>query len=473
MNFSKISELQSAISDGKTSCFQEVNLAIKKAKEKSDLNIFIEIFENSALQKAKEVDEKFMHGTAGKLAGVIFAIKDNLCYSGHKVTASSKMLNGFESQFSSTVVIKLLEQDAIIIGRTGCDEFAMGSSSETSFHGPIKNPINTVMTPGGSSGGSAAAVAAGICHASLGSDTGGSIRQPAAFCGIYGMKPTYGRVSRHGVIAYASSFDQVGPFANCLEDLAKITEVISGSDEFDTTCSKLAVSKMFDPNFSKNPLQLGYYKSMLEAPALDPEIKKKFQETLIALEKAGHSVKPLDFPYFDVLIPIYYILTTAEASSNLARYDGIHVGHRSKDFSDLESLYKKSRNEGFGDEVKRRIMLGTFVLSSGYYDAFYGKAQKVRRLVRDFTLKDLKSLDGIIGPTTPTTAFPLGQEYSDPTVLYLEDMFTVLAPLSGLPAVSIPMGIHSNGLPFGMQIMCSSFDEKSIFDIAKTIESLS
>ena len=191
------------------------------------------------------------------------------------------------------------------------------------------------------------------------------------------------------------------------------------------------------------------------------------------LEKAGHSVKPLDFPYFDVLIPIYYILTTAEASSNLARYDGIHVGHRSKDFSDLESLYKKSRNEGFGDEVKRRIMLGTFVLSSGYYDAFYGKAQKVRRLVRDFTLKDLKSLDGIIGPTTPTTAFPLGQEYSDPTVLYLEDMFTVLAPLSGLPAVSIPMGIHSNGLPFGMQIMCSSFDEKSIFDIAKTIESLS
>lgn len=473
MNFSKISELQSAISDGKTSCFQEVNLAIKKAKEKSDLNIFIEIFENSALQKAKEVDEKFMHGTAGKLAGVIFAIKDNLCYSGHKVSASSKMLNGFESQFSSTVVIKLLEQDAIIIGRTGCDEFAMGSSSETSFHGPIKNPINTVMTPGGSSGGSAAAVAAGICHASLGSDTGGSIRQPAAFCGIYGMKPTYGRVSRHGVIAYASSFDQVGPFANCLEDLAKITEVISGSDEFDTTCSKLAVSKMFDPNFSKNSLQLGYYKSMLEAPALDPEIKKKFQETLIALEKAGHSVKPLDFPYFDVLIPIYYILTTAEASSNLARYDGIHVGHRSKDFSDLESLYKKSRNEGFGDEVKRRIMLGTFVLSSGYYDAFYGKAQKVRRLVRDFTLKDLKSLDGIIGPTTPTTAFPLGQEYSDPTVLYLEDMFTVLAPLSGLPAVSIPMGIHSNGLPFGMQIMCSSFDEKSIFDIAKTIESLS
>jgi aspartyl-tRNA(Asn)/glutamyl-tRNA(Gln) amidotransferase subunit A len=472
VNFSKISELQSAISDGKTSCFQEVSLAIQKAKEKSDLNIFIEIFENSALQKAKEVDEKFMTGTAGRLAGVIFAIKDNLCYSGHKVSASSKMLNGFESQFSSTVVIKLLEQDAIIIGRTGGDEFAMGSSSETSFYGPIKNPINTLMTPGGSSGGSAAAVAAGICHASLGSDTGGSIRQPAAFCGVYGIKPTYGRVSRHGVIAYASSFDQVGPLASCLEDLATITEVISGSDEFDTTCSKLPVSKMFDPNFSKTPLQLGYYKSMLESPALDPEIKKKFQETLISLEKGGHSVKPLDFPYFDVLIPIYYILTTAEASSNLARYDGIHIGHRSKDFSDLESLYKKSRNEGFGDEVKRRIMLGTFVLSSGYYDAFYGKAQKARRLVRDFTLKDLKSLDGIIGPTTPTTAFPLGQEYSDPTVLYLEDMFTVLAPLSGLPAVSIPMGIHSNKLPFGMQIMCSSFDEKSIFDIAKTIESL-
>ena len=473
MNFSKLSELQSAISGGKTSCFQEVTLAIEKAKKMSDLNIFIEIFEDSALKKAKEVDEKFTNGNAGKLAGMIFAIKDNLCYSDHKVSASSKMLNGFESQFSSTVVINLLKQDAIILGRTGGDEFAMGSSSETSFYGPVKKPINPLMTPGGSSGGSAAAVAAGICHASLGSDTGGSIRQPAAFCGVYGMKPTYGRVSRHGVIAYASSFDQVGPFASCIEDLATITEVISGGDEFDTTCSKLPVSKMFDANSWEKPLQLGYYKSMLEAPALDSEIKEKFEATLIQLEQEGHSIQPLDFPYFDILIPIYYILTTAEASSNLARYDGIHIGHRAKNFSDLESLYKKSRNEGFGDEVKRRIMLGTFVLSSGYYDAFYGKAQKVRRLVRDFTFKDLESLDGIISPTTPTTAFPLGQKYSDPTVLYLQDMFTVLAPLSGLPAVSIPMGKHNNGLPFGMQIMCSSFDEKSIFDIAKTIESLS
>jgi aspartyl-tRNA(Asn)/glutamyl-tRNA(Gln) amidotransferase subunit A len=327
------------------------------------------------------------------------------------------------------------------------------------------------LTPGGSSGGSASAVAAGICHAALGSDTGGSIRQPAAFTGTYGVKPTYGRVSRHGVIAYASSFDQVGPFAKCLDDLAKITEVISGADAYDTTCSDRAVPSMALAQADR-PFSFAYYKEVLDNPALDPEIRDYFFAQVQKLEAAGHRVEAMDFPYLDALVPIYYILTTAEASSNLARYDGVHVGHRSENASDLESLYKKSRSEGFGEEVQRRILLGTFVLSAGYFDAFYGKAQKARRVVRDATLEALQQVDALIGPTTPHTAFPLGQEYTDPTVLYLEDIFTVQAPIAGIPAVSIPAGAHSNGLPFGIQIMAGPFDEPKLFQAAHILDRL-
>jgi aspartyl-tRNA(Asn)/glutamyl-tRNA(Gln) amidotransferase subunit A len=347
----------------------------------------------------------------------------------------------------------------------------MGSSNETSAYGPVKNPLDPSLTPGGSSGGSAAAVAAGICHAALGSDTGGSIRQPAAFTGIYGVKPTYGRVSRHGVIAYASSFDQVGPFARSLDDLALITEVISGVDAFDTTCSERAVPAMA-PVPAERPFTFGYYKEVLDNPALDAEIRQYFFDRVDQLTSAGHRVEALDFPYLDALVPIYYILTTAEASSNLARYDGVHIGHRSEQATDLESLYKKSRSEGFGEEVQRRILLGTFVLSAGYFDAFYGKAQKARRVVRDATLEALTRVDALIGPTTPHTAFPLGQEYTDPTVLYLEDIFTVQAPIAGIPAVSIPAGPHSNGLPFGMQIMAGPFDEPKMFQAAHILDRL-
>ena len=317
----------------------------------------------------------------------------------------------------------------------------------------------------------AAAVAAGECMASLGSDTGGSIRQPAAFCGVVGLKPTYGRVSRHGVIAYASSFDQVGPFARSLDDLALITEVISGVDAFDTTCSERAVPAMA-PVPAERPFTFGYYKEVLDNPALDAEIRQYFFDRVDQLTSAGHRVEALDFPYLDALVPIYYILTTAEASSNLARYDGVHIGHRSEQATDLESLYKKSRSEGFGEEVQRRILLGTFVLSAGYFDAFYGKAQKARRVVRDATLEALTRVDALIGPTTPHTAFPLGQEYTDPTVLYLEDIFTVQAPIAGIPAVSIPAGPHSNGLPFGMQIMAGPFDEPKMFQAAHILDRL-
>lgn len=471
MTYPSIKSLHSALYAGETTCAGLVEAALQRAEEKSDLNIFIELFPETALAQALAVDQKIQSQTAGPLAGVIMALKDNLCFKGHGVSASSTMLRDFESQFTATVVQKLIDADAIIFGRTGCDEFAMGSSNETSAYGAVKNPLDPSLTPGGSSGGSASAVAAGICHAALGSDTGGSIRQPAAFTGTYGIKPTYGRVSRHGVIAYASSFDQVGPFAKCLDDLAKITEVISGSDEYDTTCSERPVPSMALET-PERPFSFAYYKEVLDNPALDPEIRDYFFTQVQKLEAAGHRVEALDFPYLDALVPIYYILTTAEASSNLARYDGVHVGHRSEHASDLESLYKKSRSEGFGEEVQRRILLGTFVLSAGYFDAFYGQAQKARRVVRDATLDALKSVDALIGPTTPHTAFPLGQEYTDPTVLYLEDIFTVQAPIAGIPAVSIPAGPHSNGLPFGMQLMAGPFDESKLFQAAQILDRL-
>lgn len=471
MTYPSIESLHSALYAGETTCAKLVEASLVRAEEKSDLNIFIELFPETARAQALAVDQKIQSQTAGPLAGVIMALKDNLCFKGHGVSASSNMLRDFESQFTATVVQKLIDADAIILGRTGCDEFAMGSSNETSAYGPVKNPLDPSLTPGGSSGGSASAVAAGICHAALGSDTGGSIRQPAAFTGTYGVKPTYGRVSRHGVIAYASSFDQVGPFAKCLDDLAKITEVISGADAFDTTCSDRAVPSMALAQADR-PFSFAYYKEVLDNPALDPEIRDYFFAQVQKLEAAGHRVEAMDFPYLDALVPIYYILTTAEASSNLARYDGVHVGHRSENASDLESLYKKSRSEGFGEEVQRRILLGTFVLSAGYFDAFYGKAQKARRVVRDATLEALQQVDALIGPTTPHTAFPLGQEYTDPTVLYLEDIFTVQAPIAGIPAVSIPAGPHSNGLPFGIQIMAGPFDEPKLFQAAHILDRL-
>ena len=471
MIYPSIESLHSALHAGQTSCAELVKEALQRAEEKADLNIFIELFPETARAQALAVDAKLAAGTAGPLAGVTIALKDNLCFKGHGVSAGSNMLRGFESQFTATVVQRLIDADAIILGRTGCDEFAMGSSNETSAYGPVKNPVDPSLTPGGSSGGSAAAVAAGICHAALGSDTGGSIRQPAAFTGTYGVKPTYGRVSRHGVIAYASSFDQVGPFARSLDDLARITEVISGADAFDTTCSERPVPAM-GPIPAERPFTLGYYKEVLDNPALDAEIRQYFFDRVDQLKAAGHRVEALDFPYLDALVPIYYILTTAEASSNLARYDGVHIGHRSEKATDLESLYKKSRSEGFGEEVQRRILLGTFVLSAGYFDAFYGKAQKARRVVRDATLEALTQVDALIGPTTPHTAFPLGQEYTDPTVLYLEDIFTVQAPIAGIPAMNIPAGPHSNGLPFGMQIMAGPFDEPKLFQAAHILDCL-
>ena len=451
-----LAETRSAIADGTTTMEAVTRHYLKTIQEKSDLNAFLEVFEEDALQQSIAIDQKWKGGNVGRLAGMVIGLKDNLCYKGHQVSASSKILQGFESLYSATVVQRLIDEDAVIIGRLNCDEFAMGSSNENSAFGPVKHPLDSSRVPGGSSGGSAAAVAAGLCLATLGSDTGGSIRQPASFCGIVGYKPTYGLVSRWGCIAYASSFDQVGPMTNNVEDCALIMEVISGPDEFDSTMYQKPSASFSKELNADGKYRIAYIRDYVENEGLDPEIRTRLMELIEQLKADGHTVTAVDFPFLDYVIPAYYVLTTAEASSNLSRYDGIHYGYRSKNATDLESTYKLSRSEGFGAEVKRRIMLGTFVLSSGYYDAYYSKEQKVRRILRDRTQSIFENNDFILLPSTPSTAFKLGERSADPIKMYLEDIYTVQANLCGVPAISLPLGKHSNGLPFGVQLMANT-----------------
>ncbi|MFM6998560.1 MAG: Asp-tRNA(Asn)/Glu-tRNA(Gln) amidotransferase subunit GatA [Bacteroidota bacterium] len=472
MTFDRIEDLHRALDSGQTTCAALAEDSLRRAAaENPHLNALAEIFNDSARAHAAAVDERRASGDRRALDGVTLVIKDNMVYAGHAAGASSKILTGFVSPYSATAVQRVLDAGAVIIGRANSDEFAMGSSNETSVYGPVRNPLDPSRTPGGSSGGSAAAVAAGWVHAALGSDTGGSIRQPASFCGIFGAKPTYGRVSRYGLIAYASSFDQIGPFARSASDLARITEVLAGADEFDSTCSDRPVPSMTDSGQDPATLRFGYYQEVLDNPALDPELRAAFMAKMDALRTAGHHVEALRFDYLDALVPIYYILTTAEASANLARFDGVRYGYRAEGAKTLEELYRRSRSEGFGTEVQRRILLGTFVLRSGFFDAYYGKAQKARRAVQDATNADLAKVDLLISPTTPHTAFELGRETTDPTVMYLEDIFTVQAPISGLPALSLPMGLHSNGLPMGLHLTAKAFDEPTLFRAAEYLSS--
>lgn len=473
MMYRSIAEIQKDLFSGKITCRRLVEEYLKRIEEKKFLNAFLEIFKDSSLKKAEEIDSKIKSSSSqkvGKLAGAVIAIKDNICYKNHKVSASSKILEGFISLYSATAIERLLNEDAIIIGRTNCDEFAMGSSNENSAFGNVMNPHDFSRVPGGSSGGSAAAVAADLCIAALGSDTGGSIRQPASFCGVVGLKPTYGTVSRWGLIAYASSFDQIGPLTKNIDDAERILNVIAGADEFDSTCvnRQSTVRPTNNQTSEQSPKRIAYLKDCIEHPGLNAEVKKKIYDVISELNKQGHQVDPVKFPYLDYLVPAYYVLTTAEASSNLARFDGIRYGYRSRNATDLESVYKKSRSEGFGKEVKRRIMLGTFVLSSGYYDAYYSKAQKVRRIVRDKVNEIMQEYDFILSPTTPDSAFRHG-EISDPIQMYLEDIFTVLANLTGLPAISLPLGKKTNGLPFGIQFMGKRFRDNELLNFSKTL----
>ena len=403
--------------------------------------------------------------TVGKLFGAVLSIKDVICYEGHQVTAASKMLEGFTSLFSATAVERLLAEDAIIIGRVNCDEFAMGSTNETSFYGPVRNAADPSKVPGGSSGGSAVSVQAGTCLASLGSDTGGSVRQPAAFCGVIGLKPTYGRISRHGLLAYASSFDQIGILSNTVEDAALLLEIMAGPDEFDATANTMPIASA-DFNKNDKSRKIAYYENALNHPGMDTGVRMFFFRFVKKLKAQGHTVEPINFEYLDYIIPAYYVLTTAEASSNLSRYDGIRFGHRAQDGEDIHEVYKKSRTEGFGTEVKRRIMLGTFVLSAGYYDAYYTKAQQVRRLIQDRTIGILNDFDFILAPVSPTPAWDIGQMENDPVAMYLADVFTVQANMAGIPAIALPVDKHPNELPLGIQLMAGKFEENKLLQFA-------
>ena len=471
-SFLTINKLQADLKSGAVTCKSLVEELVSEIEKKKHLNAFLEVFEKSAKEQATLIDEKIKSGKAGKLAGVVVGLKDNICYKGHKVSASSKILEGFESLYSATVVERLLAEDAIIIGRLNCDEFAMGSSNENSAFGNVLNPLNEKCVPGGSSGGAAASVAANLCHISLGSDTGGSIRQPASFTGTVGIKPTYGRVSRYGLIAYASSFDQIGPITKSVEDTALVLEVICGQDSHDNTSSSEKVGNFSKGLAENKKYKIAYLKECINAEGLDPEVKSSVLKQIEVLKVAGHQLQEVSFPYLEYLVPTYYVLTTAEASSNLSRFSGIHYGHRTENATDLESTYKKSRSEGFGKEVKRRIMLGTFVLSAGYYDAYYSKGQKVRRIIQQKTKEIFKDFDFILTPSTPGTAFEFGKNSEDPIKMYLEDIFTVQAPIAGIPAISVPCGTHSNGLPMGLQLMADHFEEEKLLNLASKIKPL-
>ena len=468
-SYHTLSEIRNDLKNAKLTCLQLVEQYLKNIQNNVHLNAFLEVYEAEALAKAQEIDLKIKENKAGRLAGLVFGIKDLICFDQHTVSGGSKILEDFESQFSATAVEALLKEDAIIIGRQNCDEFGMGSSNENSAYGPTKNAADSDRVPGGSSGGSAVAVQADMCLVSLGTDTGGSVRQPAAFCGVIGLKPTYSRISRWGLLAYASSFDTIGIFSKSVEDNALVLSIIAGADDKDGTASKNAVPDY--PALAKQPgkYKIAYLSEAIDTPALQPEIKEAITDQLEELKAAGHQVEAVSFPMLDHVLATYYILTTAEASSNLSRYDGAHFGHRSKEVTDLESLYKNSRTEGFGEEVRRRILLGTFVLSASYYDAYYTKAQKVRRLILEETNKILEDYDFIVIPTTPSTAFKLGEHTKDPLEMYMADLYTVQASVTGVPAISLPIGKDSENMPIGMQIMCKAFDEAKLFAFSKVI----
>ncbi|MCW3107446.1 MAG: aspartyl-tRNA(Asn) amidotransferase subunit [Segetibacter sp.] len=470
VRFQSISEYHNLLKNGQITCVEAVRHYLEKMSAFSHLNAWLEIFETEALEKAEKLDNQRRNGAPlGRLHGVIVGLKDVICYKGHKISASSRILENFTSVYNATATERLLEEEAIIIGRQNCDEFAMGSSNENSAFGVVRNAIDEERVPGGSSGGSAVAVQAGMCMISLGSDTGGSVRQPADFCGIIGMKPSYGSISRYGLIAYASSFDQIGIFAKQLEDVRLVLDVIAGGDEFDST-AKQKPSVIADQKAgNERKYKLCYFANALEHLSLDPVISGAIKGFIEKLTAAGNTVEPVDFELLEYIVPAYYVLTTAEASSNLSRYDGIKYGHRnSNKENNLSELYKLTRSEGFGPEVKRRILLGTFVLSAGYFDAYFTKAQKVRRLLVEKTKEIFSEYDAIILPTVPTPAYKLGEK-KDPVEIFLADIYTVYANLVGIPAISLPLFKNADGLPFGLQVMSSQNNELHLLTLSKLL----
>ncbi len=467
-HYTRIQDIRQDLEAGLINCAQLVEHYLEREQANRHLNAFVEVWADEARARAAEVDAKVQAGTAGRLAGAVIALKDNLSYEGHKVSNSSRILEGYEALFTATSVKRLWQEDAIFIGRTNCDEFAMGASNENSAFGPVKNAADPTRVPGGSSGGSAVAVQAGMAHASLGTDTGGSIRQPAAFTGLFGSKPTYGLISRWGLLAYASSFDQVGPLTQSLEDNMLLIEIMAGPDGKDASMAQ-APAPIYRSAQAPSKARFAVMRQALEHEGMDAEVVAHTKSLMAQLEAAGHEVSIFDFPLLDAMVPTYYVLTTAEASSNLSRYSGMMYGYRSPNATDLESTYTLSRTEGFGAEVKRRIMLGTFVLSSDQYDAYYNKAQQVRAVIRQQTDEILASADAILIPTTSTPAFELGEKSKDPVAMYLADLFTVQANLAGNPAISIPLFKNEQGLPIGIQLLGKRGGEQSLFDLSQLL----
>ena len=467
-----LDDIRSSLSSGKATCEHVTGEYLSAIDAGKPLNAFLSVFSESSLEHARRVDKKLQAGTAGPLAGMVVAVKDVLAMEGEKVTCGSRMLENFVSPYTATSIQRLVDADAVIIGKTNMDEFAMGSSTENSAFGRVKLPQDESRVPGGSSGGSAVAVKAGMATTALGTDTGGSIRQPAALTGVVGLKPTYGRVSRYGLVAFASSFDQIGPFALNTKDAARVLNIISGHDEKDSTSADVPV-----PDFLKaltkdvKGLKVGLPKEYF-GDALSTEIRTAIEKKIDILRSNGAIIEQVSLPHTEYTIATYYILATAEASSNLARYDGARYGYRAEGARDLAEMYTKSRSEGFGAEVKRRIMLGTYVLSSGYYDAYYRKGQKVRRLIQQDFLNAFKKVDCLITPTSPTTAFKAGEKADDPLQMYLSDVYTTSANLAGIPGISIPCGADKQGLPIGLQILGKHFDEATMLRVADFLESV-
>lgn len=469
--YNSLSALKAEIKSGVISYEGIVEYYLQQIESSLHLNAYVEVFAEEALQQARELDERYRKDptSLGRLAGMVMSIKDVLCYKGHRVTGGSKILSGFVSLFSATAVDRLLAEDVIIIGRTNCDEFAMGSTNETSFYGPVGNAADPTLTPGGSSGGAAVSVQADTCLVALGTDTGGSVRQPAALCGVVGVKPTYGRISRYGLLAYGSSFDQIGVFSNSVEDAALLLEIMSGADDNDATTGTQPVPAYSSMLHWPKKARIAYLENAFEHPTLDGEIKMASNQVIEKLRQYGHQVDPVSFDLLEYAIPAYYILTTAEASTNLSRYDGVRYGHRSPEAHDLMEVYKKSRTEGFGTEVKRRILLGTFVLSSGYYDAYYSKAQKVRRMIRQEIFDVLDQYEFLLMPITTRPAWKLGETLDDPVAMYLDDIFSVLANMAGLPAASLPIGVNKQHLPMGIQLMANRFKEAELLAFSNLV----
>ncbi|MGB0124501.1 MAG: Asp-tRNA(Asn)/Glu-tRNA(Gln) amidotransferase subunit GatA [Silvibacterium sp.] len=448
-------------------CFNRIDT------EDGTIHAWLSLNREGALKKANEIDAAATKGESlPVLAGVPIGIKDVLTQEGLPATAGSKILAGYHPPYTATAVRRLADAGAVLLGKLNCDEFAMGSSNENSAYGPVRNPHATDRVPGGSSGGSAAAVAAGMAVATLGTDTGGSIRQPASFCGVVGVLPTYGRVSRYGLIAFASSLDRIGPFAASVRDAATVLGVIAGHDPLDATSSTEPVpdytAKIDD---GVRGLRLGVPAEYF-AEGLDPEVRRAVEATIDQLRAAGAEIKPISLPHTRYAVPTYYVIATAEASANLARFDGVRYGYRAPDAHTLSAMYRRSREGGFGPEVKRRIMLGTYVLSAGYYDAYYKKAQQVRRLLANDFLAAFHEVDAILTPTAPTPAFKLGEKVDGPMSMYLADIYTVTGSLAGICGISVPCGNSREGLPIGLQILGKHFDESTIFRVGQAVENL-